>query len=64
MQPALPCLRPARAVLDGRYARLEPLSPAHAAELYEASAAPGAEHRFAYLFDLPPAAPEIGRAHV
>lgn len=57
MQPALPCPRPARVVLDGRYARLEPLAAAHAADLYEASAAPGAERRFAYLFDLPPAAP-------
>ena len=55
--PALPCARPGRRVLDGRYARLEPLAPAHAAGLYEASAAPGAERRFAYLFDLPPAAP-------
>ena len=57
MPPALPCPRPARVVLDGRYARLEPLAPAHAADLYETSAAPGAERRFAYLFDLPPAAP-------
>ena len=56
MQPALPCPRPARVVLEGRYARLEPLAPAHTADLYEASAAPGAERRFAYLFDLPPAA--------
>ena len=56
MQPALPCPRPARVVLDGRYTRLEPLAPAHTADLYEASAAPGAERRFAYLFDLPPAA--------
>lgn len=55
--PTLPCARPGRRVLDGRYARLEPLAPAHAAGLYEASAAPGAERRFAYLFDLPPAAP-------
>lgn len=57
MQPALPCPRPARAALDGRYVRLEPLTSAHAADLYAASAAPGAEGRFAYLFDLPPATP-------
>jgi len=56
MPPALPCARPARLVLDGRYARLEPLAAAHVADLYEASAAPGAERRFAYLFDQPPAA--------
>ena len=55
MQPALPCPRPARVVLDGRYARLEPLAATHAVDLYQASAAPGAEGRFAYLFDLPPA---------
>ena len=55
MRPALPCPRPARAVLDGRYARLEPLSAAHAPALFEASAAPGATTRFAYLFDEPPA---------
>ena len=55
MRPALPCPRPAKVVLDGRYARLEPLATGHAAALFEASAAPGAESRFAYLFDVPPA---------
>lgn len=55
MQAGLPCPRPARAVLDGRYARLEPLSAAHAPALFEASAAPGAAARFAYLFDEAPA---------
>ena len=54
MPPALPCPRPARIVLEGRYARLEPLAAAHAAELFTASAAPGADRRFAYLFDMPP----------
>jgi RimJ/RimL family protein N-acetyltransferase len=54
MRPALPCPRPARVVLDGRYARLEPLAAGHAPALLEASAAPGAERRFAYLFDAPP----------
>jgi RimJ/RimL family protein N-acetyltransferase len=44
-------------VLDGRYARLEPLSAAHAPALFEASSGPGAEARFSYLFDLPPVAP-------
>lgn len=56
MPPIPPRPRPARVVLDGRYARLEPLAAAHAPDLYEASAAPGAERRFAYLFDQPPAA--------
>ncbi len=55
--PALPCPRPARLVLDGRYVRLERLSQAHAPALFEASAAPGAEARFAWLFEQPPAAP-------
>ena len=52
--PGLPCPRPARVVLDGRYARLEPLAALHAPDLFTASAAPGAEARFAYLFDVPP----------
>lgn len=55
MQARLPCPRPERVVLDGRYTRLEPLSAAHAPDLFEASAAPGADARFAYLFDVPPA---------
>ena len=47
--------RPARAVLEGRYARLEPIATVHhAADLYAASRAPGAEERFRYLFDTPP----------
>lgn len=57
MRPVLPCARPARVVLEGRYARLEPLGAAHAPDLYEACAAPGAERRFAYLADAPPAVP-------
>lgn len=57
MQPTLPRPRPARVVIDGRYTRLEPLSRAHAPALFEASAAPGAEARFAYLFEQPPSAP-------
>jgi RimJ/RimL family protein N-acetyltransferase len=55
MRPSLPCPRPAKTVLDGRYARLEPLAAGHAPALFEASAAPGAERRFAYLFDDAPA---------
>ncbi len=55
MTPALPCARPARRALDGRYARLEPLAAAHAPALFEASSGPGAERRFAYLFDAVPA---------
>jgi RimJ/RimL family protein N-acetyltransferase len=55
VQAGLPCPRPARIVLAGRYARLEPLTAAHAPALLDASAAPGAAARFAYLFDEPPA---------
>ncbi|MBA2127138.1 GNAT family N-acetyltransferase [Hyphomicrobium methylovorum] len=48
--------RPERLVLDGRYARLEPLDPAkHGDALFEQAVAPGVEERFRYLFDLPPA---------
>jgi RimJ/RimL family protein N-acetyltransferase len=55
MTPALPRPRPARVVLDGRYARLEPLAAAHAPVLFEASTGTGAEARYAYLFDSVPA---------
>ena len=47
--------RPERKVFDGSYCRLEPLDAGrHAASLYEAAAAPGAEERFRYLGELPP----------
>lgn len=47
--------RPSRGVLEGRYVRLEPLGPQHAAELYRASSVADAAQRFAYLFETPPA---------
>jgi RimJ/RimL family protein N-acetyltransferase len=47
--------RPQRIVLDGRYARLEPLSPErHEADLFHSAVEPGADARFAYLFDEVP----------
>lgn len=47
---------PARAALEGRYARLEPLAPdRHCETLFEAATAPGVEERFRYLPDHPPA---------
>lgn len=52
MTPRLPCPRPARVVLEGRYARLEPLALAHAEGLMAASAD---AKSFDYLFDVPPA---------
>ena len=50
MTPKLPCARPARVVLEGRYARLEPLAPAHVDGLLAASADASS---FGYLFDVP-----------
>ena len=47
----LPRPRPLRIVLEGRYARLEPLSLGHAQDLFAASSD---ARRFAYLFDTPP----------
>jgi len=48
--------RPEPAVLDGRYARLEPLDAArHGEHLLASALEPGAESRFRYLFDAPPA---------
>jgi RimJ/RimL family protein N-acetyltransferase len=51
MTPKLPCPRPGRVVLEGRYARLEPLSLAHAQGLMAAAAD---ARSFDYLFDVPP----------
>jgi RimJ/RimL family protein N-acetyltransferase len=50
-----PVPRPERAVLDGRYCRLEPLDPArHGDDLFRASTPPDAAARFLYLFEEPP----------
>jgi RimJ/RimL family protein N-acetyltransferase len=57
-QPATP---PSRIVLDGRYARLEPLGPQHAADLFAASSVPDAMQRFAYLPSDPPVSREALR---
>ncbi|AYF03500.1 N-acetyltransferase (plasmid) [Paracoccus yeei] len=46
--------RPARAPLEGRYVRLEPLAQDHAPALFDAATAPGAEDRFRWLFETPP----------
>ena len=48
--------RPEHKVIDGRYAGLEPLDPArHGGDLWRSALAPGAEDRFRYLFEGPPA---------
>ena len=47
--------RPERVVMEGRYARLEPLDPSrHAADLLASAQAPGADDRFRYLFEDAP----------
>ena len=47
--------RPSRVVLEGRYARLEPLdAQRHGVQLLAVSQASGAEDRFRYLFETPP----------
>lgn len=49
-----PARPPQRISLEGRYARLEPLAPRHAAELFEATAGEGQDERYRYLFEAPP----------
>jgi RimJ/RimL family protein N-acetyltransferase len=47
--------RPQRGILEGCYARLEPINgEQHGADLLAAAQAPGVEQRFRYLFDEPP----------
>jgi RimJ/RimL family protein N-acetyltransferase len=48
--------RPSGGPIEGRWCRLERLHPArHGDSLYAASLAPGAEERYRYLFETPPA---------
>jgi RimJ/RimL family protein N-acetyltransferase len=56
MSAPKPATPPQRVVLDGRYVRLEPLSMAHAPDLFEASNVPDGDERFAYLGDYAPKA--------
>ena len=51
-----PARVPERVVLDGRYARLEPIGAQHVADLYRATE--GQEQRFTYLFEGAPASEE------
>jgi RimJ/RimL family protein N-acetyltransferase len=51
LAPHLPCPRPARVVLAGRYVRLEPIDPArHAADLFQATCRADAPDLYRYLF--------------
>lgn len=48
--------RPERIVLEGRYARLEPVDPTrHGPDLLRSAQEPGGDDRFRYLFEEPPA---------
>ena len=54
-----PASAPERIVLDGRYARLEPLDAGrHGDDLHVASTPPDRAARFRYMPELPPDAPE------
>ncbi len=56
----LPRPRPQRTILEGRYARLEPVShERHYDSLLAACTAPGAPVRFRYLFDEPQGPDEL-----
>jgi len=55
MSPSPALGRPQRTVLEGRYVRLEPLGPEHAADLWAASSDPDAPERYRYLFETVPA---------
>lgn len=49
-----PAQPPQRTSFKGRYVRLEPLAPHHAAELFEATSGAGQDERYRYLFEAPP----------
>lgn len=53
-KPAFPRPRPPRAAIEGRYTRLEPIGPQHAADLYQACAGADNVSRFDWLFETPP----------
>ena len=59
-----PAKAPGRVVLEGRYMRLEPLAPHHAADLFAAANPPDALQRFAYLPSYPPQSAETVRAWI
>jgi len=45
---------PQKEALSGRYVRLEPITAAHTRDLFDFSAAAGADERFRYMAELPP----------
>lgn len=54
MSPRPALSAPERIVLTGRYVRLEPFAPHHAADLWHISSMPGAPERFRWLLSAPP----------
>ncbi len=64
MSAPQPAKAPTRVVLDGRYARLEPLAPQHAEDLFTATNVPDALERFAYLPVYPPQSVEAVRGWI
>jgi RimJ/RimL family protein N-acetyltransferase len=59
-----PARQPDRIVLDGQYARLEPLAPQHADDLFAAASVPDAAERYAYLPTYPPESVDAVRAWI
>lgn len=59
-----PARHPSRIILDGRYARLEPITPAHEAALFAVATVPDAQQRFTYFPSYPPESIEVTRAWV
>lgn len=55
---------PERIVLDGRYARLEPIERRHAADIYAASIGEGVPERYRYLFNHAPLSVEEVEARI
>ncbi len=60
-QPAQP---PARVALEGRYVRLEPIGPQHAADLFAAMHGPELDSRFDWLSEYPPGTEDELRARL
>ena len=50
----LPAPVPDRRAIEGRYLRLEPMSAAHVADLYQCATGANAEGLHRYLFEVPP----------
>jgi RimJ/RimL family protein N-acetyltransferase len=58
------CPAPGPVVLEGRWVRLEPLTPTHAPDVYAATCGPGRETAWTYLPDEMPTSPQAFTAYV